>query len=80
MYLAYSFLQDEEWYRLSYPVRLDVRYKSAQLTDVLRGENLAPTLERIRHGAERALERANPPTHPQLTRSKPSVGRCLGET
>lgn len=61
MYLAYSFLQDEEWYRLSYPVQLDVRYEPAQLTDVLRGENPAPALERIRGTAERALERAKPP-------------------
>lgn len=76
MYLAYSFLQDEEWYRLSYPVRLDVRYKPAQLTDVLRGENLAPTLERIRHAAERALERANPP-YTSATDQEQALRRAL---
>lgn len=61
MYLAYSFLQDHEWYRLAYPVRLEVPYRPAQLEDVLRGENPAPSLDRIRESARDALERAIPP-------------------
>ncbi len=60
MYLAYSFLQDEEWYRLSYPVRLKVRYEPVQLADVLRGEDPAPALESIREIADLSLERARP--------------------
>lgn len=60
MYLSYSFLQGEEWHRLSYPVQLDVRYEPAQLTDVLRGESTVPTLKEIRAAAERALEQDQP--------------------
>jgi predicted nucleotidyltransferase component of viral defense system len=61
MYLAYSFLQDQDWYRLSYPVQLKVPYRPAQLTTVLRGEEPAPTLGRIRKSAKAALERTKPP-------------------
>ena len=61
MYLAYSFLQDQDWYRLSYPVQLNVPYKPNQLAEVLRGETPAPTLDRIREGARDALERVTPP-------------------
>ncbi len=61
MYLAYSFLQDKEWYRLSYPVQLKVPYKPAQLRDVLRGEESAPSLASIRETAKRALDGADPP-------------------
>jgi predicted nucleotidyltransferase component of viral defense system len=60
MYLAYSFLQDEEWYRLAYPVRLRVPYRPTQLRDVLRGEEPAPSLERIRQVAKDTLEGSNP--------------------
>ncbi len=51
MYLAYSFLQDHEWARLDYPVRLQVNYRPALLQDVLRGKAIAPNLERIREQA-----------------------------
>jgi hypothetical protein len=61
MYLAYSFLNDEQWYRLAYPVRLEVDYRPFQLADVLRGESPAPTLDRIREVARDALERSKPP-------------------
>jgi predicted nucleotidyltransferase component of viral defense system len=61
MYLAYSFLQDHDWYRLDYPVKLDVPYRQAQLADVLRGETRPPHLDQLREHAKDALERANPP-------------------
>lgn len=51
MYLAYSFLQDHEWARLDYPVRLQVNYRPVLLQDVLRGKDTAPSLERIREQA-----------------------------
>lgn len=56
MYLAYSFLQDHEWARLDYPVRLKVPYDPERLKDVLRGKDVAPSLERIREQAHIHLE------------------------
>ena len=63
-YLAYSFLEDQEWYRLDYPVRLEVAYRPDQLEDVLRSTIHAPTLERIREVARDGLEKRGLPfTH-----------------
>lgn len=56
MYLAYSFLQDHEWARLDYPVRLKVPYDPERLRDVLRGKDAPPSLERIREQARIHLE------------------------
>jgi predicted nucleotidyltransferase component of viral defense system len=61
MYLAYSFLDDSEWYRLDYPVRLRVDYQPGKLEDVLRSVDHAPTLERIREVAVGGLESRKPP-------------------
>lgn len=61
MYLAYSFLQDHEWYRLDYPVRLKVDYRVSLLEDVLRDGEGAPSLTDIRAVARKALARSDPP-------------------
>jgi predicted nucleotidyltransferase component of viral defense system len=55
-YLAYSFLQDHEWYRLAYPTLLKVPYRPNQLEDVLRGSEHAPDLPSIRMVAKNSLE------------------------
>ncbi len=55
LYLAYSFLKDHEWYRLGYPAKLDIPYNPAQLEDVLRGDEKAPSLEDLRKQATAAL-------------------------
>lgn len=67
MYLAYSFLQDHEWARLDYPMRLEVPYDPARLSDVLRSGSEAPSLEQIRaevrthlHEIPRPFTRATP--------------------
>jgi predicted nucleotidyltransferase component of viral defense system len=67
MYLAYSLLEDHEWYRLDYPVRLKVDYRPSQLEDVLRSTDRSPTLERIRKVASDGLEKPEPP----FTRATP---------
>ena len=67
MYLAYSFLEDHEWYRLDYPVRLKVNYEPSKLEDVLRTTDHAPTLERIREVATSGLEKREEP----FTRATP---------
>jgi predicted nucleotidyltransferase component of viral defense system len=67
MYLAYSFLQDHDWYRLDYPARLDVEYRPRLLEDVLREKDSAPSLAEIRTVARDALHRATPP----FTRATP---------
>jgi predicted nucleotidyltransferase component of viral defense system len=61
MYLAYSFLQDHEWYRLDYPVRLNVGYRADLLEEVLRGAERAPPLAEIRTLARKELGESNPP-------------------
>ncbi len=61
MYLAYSFLQDSEWARLDYPVRLVVDYRPALLADVLRTDELPPTLQTIRSEARAALSGGRAP-------------------
>jgi predicted nucleotidyltransferase component of viral defense system len=60
MYLAYSFLQDHDWYRLDYPVRLDVPYNARLLEEVLRGADRAPLLGEIRDVARNALGESDP--------------------
>lgn len=67
MYLAYSFLDDHEWYRLDYPVRLKVEYRPNQLEDVLRSTDQPPTLEKIREVAAGGLGEREPP----FTRATP---------
>ena len=67
MYLAYSFLQDHEWARLDYPVRLQVNYRPALLRDVLRNEEMTPSLEQIREQARLDLEQIPEP----FTSAKP---------
>ena len=67
MYLAYSFLDDHEWYRLDYPVRLTVEYRPNQLEVVLRSMDQPPTLERVREVAAGGLEKREPP----FTRATP---------
>lgn len=59
MYLAYSFLKDHEWYRLDYPVRLNVAYREDQLRDVLRGLDNPPSLLEIRRAALKSLRRTS---------------------
>jgi len=56
-YLAYSLLTDgeAEWYRLDYPVQLEVPYDPNDLEDVLREGHEAPTLDAIRTKANGAL-------------------------
>lgn len=61
MYLAYSFLKDHEWYRLDYPVRLEVPYKARLLEEVLRGTDRAPSLAEIRDVARNSLGESYPP-------------------
>ena len=61
MYLAYSFLQDHEWARLDYPVRLRVNYRPALLRAVLRKEDMPPSLEQIREQARLQLEQIPEP-------------------
>lgn len=61
MYLAYSFLQDHEWGRLDYPVRLEVDYKPERLVDVLRGKDTAPSLEQVREQALLHLQNIETP-------------------
>ena len=58
MYLAYSFLKDDELYRLAYPMKLDVAYDGDLLADVLRTSERAPTLDAVRALAQRLLGRA----------------------
>lgn len=65
LYLAQSFLKDHEWYRLDYPVKLDVPYKPELLEDVLRQDENAPTLDELRAEARAAL-------HPNLTVATPA--------
>ncbi len=59
-YLAYSFLQDHEWYRLAYPSRLAVPYRPSRLSDVLRGNEVAPDLDSIRKMANDSLRSTTP--------------------
>jgi predicted nucleotidyltransferase component of viral defense system len=59
-YLAYSLIQDAEWRRLDYPIRLNVDYRSERLGDVLRVHEAPPTLEEIRTAAISGLEGARP--------------------
>lgn len=60
-YLAYSLLQDAEWHRLDYPIRLNVDYRRERLGDVLRVGETPPTLEAVRETALACLARASPP-------------------
>lgn len=60
-YLAYSFLQDQEWHRLDYPTRLDIEYRPALLREVLRADQSPPTLEQVRDSAREALMGSTPP-------------------
>lgn len=60
LYLAYSFLNNTEWNRLAYPVRLQVLYPVEQLGDVLRVSERPPSLEEIRRLAHQRLEGAIP--------------------
>lgn len=60
MYLAYSFLSDAEWYRLDYPVRLNVDYGPDKLEDVLRTTDGAPSLKQIKEAATVGLEKQEP--------------------
>jgi hypothetical protein len=76
MYLAYSFLQDSEWFRLDYPVRLAVDYRPGLLADVLREAERAPSLDQIRNEARQALaERRLPFTKASVT--EPALRRKL---
>lgn len=61
MYLAYSFLQDHEWARLAYPVRLEVPYDRTRLRDLLRVGSEPPTLEQIRELAQAHLDQTARP-------------------
>jgi hypothetical protein len=61
LYLAYSLLQDAEWHRLDYPIRLNVDYRTERLSDVLRVGETPPTLEEIREAARSGLDNASPP-------------------
>lgn len=78
MYLAYSFLQDHEWARLDYPVRLKVPYDPVRLKDVLRGKDVAPSLERIREQARLHLE-SIPRPFTSATEEEQDLRRCLLE-
>lgn len=61
MYLAYSFLHDHEWPKLSYVSKLNVDYRPKQLEAVLRGKDTAPTLDKIREQARFHLEQISQP-------------------
>jgi predicted nucleotidyltransferase component of viral defense system len=61
MYLGYSFLQDHDWYRLEYPVRLNVAYRVDLLDDVLRTTERPPSLAEIREEARKGLADSDPP-------------------
>jgi hypothetical protein len=76
MYLAYSFLQASEWFRLDYPVRLAVDYRPGLLADVLREAERAPSLNQIRNEARQALaEHRLPFTKASVT--EPALRRQL---
>ncbi len=80
-YLAYSFLSDHEWYRLSYPTRLAVEYRPAELEDLLRAGESVPTLNEIRAAATHALDGVHPPftaatDEEQELRSRLLAGDC----
>lgn len=74
MYLAYSLMQDLDWARLAYPVKLDVRYDHARLRDLLRAGAEAPSLNQIRDLARSHLELAAPP----YTSATPAEQRLRG--
>jgi predicted nucleotidyltransferase component of viral defense system len=61
MYLAYSLLKDHDWYRLDYPIRLEVPYNAKLLVEVLRRSDRAPSMVELRDVARHALGGSDPP-------------------